>query len=107
MRNDMTRVIREINCVVRSGKLKGSPQEQTQLSQLDSMSEFIFLGMRLTQGINRQEFYRQFGKNIEELFGTALEKHIKLGTIACQSEHYFLTDYGIDVSNIVLSDFIT
>lgn len=85
---------------------KDKINEQTTLSLEDKMSEFVFLGMRLATGVDEMAFYSQFGENIKEVFGPALDKHCKLGTIGYKNPYYSLTDYGIDVSNIVLSDFL-
>ena len=70
------------------------------------MSEFMFLRLRLSEGINKNEFKMQFKKDIEEVFAEPISKHIQLGTMAYKNENYYLTDYGIDISNSVLCDFL-
>ena len=70
------------------------------------MSEFVYLGMRLTDGISATDFRSNFGAQIENVFGDALSKNMELRLIEHAGDRYRLTDRGIDVSNIVLSDFL-
>lgn len=75
------------------------------LTKNEQMEEFMFLGLRLTEGVNRVEFKKQFGVPIEDVYGKVLEKmqKDKLLTI---DEHIRLTPYGTDISNYVMSEFI-
>ena len=84
----------------------GLMTEVTMLSREDKMSEFVYLGMRLTDGISATDFRSNFGAQIENVFGDALSKNMELGLIEHVGDRYRLTDRGIDVSNVVLSDFL-
>ncbi len=70
------------------------------------MEEFMFLGLRMMCGISRTDFEERFKKDIYEVYGPALNKHIDQGLLATYEDRIYLTDAGIDVSNIVLADFI-
>lgn len=76
------------------------------LSRTDRMEEYMYLGMRLTEGVSAEDFRREFGAGIEEIFGEPLKKHAASGLIIKDGERYRLSDRGIDLSNIVLSDFL-
>ena len=38
------------------------------------MAEFMFLGLRMTQGVSKKEFQEYFGTAIENIYGEVLEK---------------------------------
>ncbi|MCQ2506025.1 MAG: radical SAM family heme chaperone HemW [Lachnospiraceae bacterium] len=76
------------------------------LSKKDKMSEFMILGLRMTEGIKKSEFRRQFGKEIEEVFGKELKENIKNGTIVTKDDVIRLSEFGLDVSNRVFCDFL-
>lgn len=76
------------------------------LSVQERMEEFMFLGLRKTDGISIEEFKEQFGKDINEVYGKQLEKEERVGNINVADGRIRLTDKGIDISNIVLANFL-
>ena len=72
----------------------------------DDMEEFVFMGLRMIQGIKINEFEKRFNKNIYEVYGDIIEKNIKKELLICNSEKLFLSSRGIEISNYVMSDFI-
>lgn len=70
------------------------------------MEEFMFLGLRMTCGISRSDFEERFKKDIYEVYGPVLNKYIDQGFMATQGDRIYLTDAGIDVSNVILADFL-
>lgn len=72
----------------------------------DDMEEFMFMGLRMIEGININEFKKRFNKNINEVYGDIIEKNIKKELLICKSERLFLSRKGIEISNYVMSDFI-
>jgi len=70
------------------------------------MEEFMFLGLRMVKGIDRREFYRQFNRDIYDVYGPTINKYIYEGFMETDGTFVKLTDSGIDVSNYILSDFI-
>ncbi len=104
------------------------------LSREDAMSEFMFLGLRKTAGVSFLDFARQFGENIGGIFGAAIEENVAKGlleyvfgevgvragdndrNVGAWLDSGFenedmpagcrLTGRGIDVSNVVLADFL-
>lgn len=80
--------------------------EVTKLSREDRMEEFMYLGLRCTEGVSAMSFLGKFGVQIDEIFGRPLEKNMGLGLMEQDGDRYRLTERGIDVSNRVLSEFL-
>jgi oxygen-independent coproporphyrinogen-3 oxidase len=76
------------------------------LSIRAQMEEYMFLGLRMTRGISISEFNTLFGKTIEEVYGSVIEKNINSGLLAQDGDILRLTEYGTDVSNHVMVDFL-
>jgi oxygen-independent coproporphyrinogen III oxidase len=72
----------------------------------DDMEEFMFMGLRMIEGININEFKKRFNKDINEVYGDTIEKNIKKELLICKSGKLFLSQKGIEISNYVMSDFI-
>ncbi|MBO4678030.1 MAG: oxygen-independent coproporphyrinogen III oxidase [Lachnospiraceae bacterium] len=86
--------------------IKGDYEAQIEtLSRDEEMSEFMFLGLRLTKGVSAQEFYEKFGVNIDEVYGAELSK-LKAEGLINTGERISLTDKGMDVANYCMSEFI-
>ena len=80
--------------------------EKNILTKTDAMEEFVIMGLRTSEGICEDEFYRRFKKNLNDVYGTVLDKFIKSEHMQRDQNRYFLTDKGIDVSNSVMCEFI-
>ena len=70
------------------------------------MEEFMFLGLRMMQGIRGEEFFHCFGAAIESIYGFVLEQLMQQDLIKKSGSTYFLSEAGIDVSNYVLAQFL-
>ena len=81
-------------------------QNQQQLSLQEQMEEFMFLGLRLTEGITCRDFEDIFQVPIDNIYGEILERLKGLGLLARSDGRIFLTERGIDVSNVVLAEFL-
>lgn len=76
------------------------------LSERERMEEFMFLGLRMMCGVSKREFAESFGTNIEAVYGDVLKKWIRQGMLTQDADSIKLTDAGIDISNVVLADFL-
>lgn len=82
------------------------------LSEKEQMEEFMFLGLRMTEGVCEEDFYRIFGAEIEEIYPEIVEDFCRKGLLKREfnrktGEHWImLTRYGIDVSNTVMAEFL-
>lgn len=72
----------------------------------DLMEEFMFLGLRMMNGISKETFRKQFNVAIENIYGKIIDKYIENGLLKQQDDRICLTDRGIDVSNVVMAEFI-
>ena len=76
------------------------------LSKNDMMEEFMFLGLRLTDGISMKKFQEDFGRSYESVYGKVTEKLIGQGLIEKNGDNIRLTKRGMDVSNYAMSEFL-
>lgn len=76
------------------------------LEEPRQMEEFMFLGLRKTEGVSRKEFRRIFGRDLDMVYEKALQKHLENGMLETSKDRIRLSKAGILVSNQVLSDFI-
>ena len=82
-------------------------QEQAQiLTRKEQMEEFMFLGLRMTEGVSVREFEEYFGKNMENVYGEVLKKHLEIGMLEQKGDRIYLSRKGIHVSNGVMADFL-
>jgi len=72
----------------------------------DNMEEFIFMGLRMIEGIEINEFKERFNKDIYEVYSDIIDKNIKKELLICSSGRLFLSPKGMEISNYVMSDFI-
>ena len=82
--------------------------EQTKLTKKDQMEEFMFLGLRMMEGVSLEEFEKQFGKSMQEIYGNKLTKLEKQGLLEKKEDsgRYALTKQGIDISNQGFVEFL-
>lgn len=76
------------------------------LDKRQRMEEFMFLGLRMMEGISRSVFQQMFGIKLEAVYGNVLEQLQKQGLLKQQEGRVALTEAGISVSNYVLSEFL-
>lgn len=81
-------------------------REVHRLTREEKMEEFMFLGLRMMRGVSGREFERRFGAGLWEVYGGVLDKLLKNGLAAWEEPWLRLSDFGIDVSNYVLSEFL-
>ena len=72
----------------------------------DSMEEFVFMGLRMIEGINVNEFNKRFGVTIEGIYKEVIDKNINKKLLVLENDRLRLTEKGIELSNSVMSDFI-
>lgn len=72
----------------------------------EQMEEFMFLGLRMTEGVFRAEFEQYFGITIEAVYGDVLRQLQKEGLLMKQEGRICLTERGMDVNNYVVEQFM-
>jgi oxygen-independent coproporphyrinogen-3 oxidase len=72
----------------------------------DRMEEFMFLGLRMNEGISAENFRECFGRDINRVYGKVIEKLKNNNLITQEGDRIILTPRGVDISNYVLSEFL-
>lgn len=75
-------------------------------STKDSIEEFMFLGLRKTNGISISNFKSKFNVNIYNTYGSVISKYVNLGLIKVDEDKVYLSEKAVHISNTIMSDFI-
>lgn len=76
------------------------------LGEKEQMEEFMFLGLRLAEGISKREFLERFHVDIGNVYGKIMTKYTGMGLLCENEERLYLSDAGIDVSNVIMAEFL-
>ncbi len=80
--------------------------QREELSERAQMEEFMFLGLRLMRGVSAEDFQKQFSLTMESVYGEVIQKQLNQKLIKQTKTGYCLTDYGIDISNYVMAEYL-
>lgn len=84
----------------------GLVMEYDHLAVRQRIEEYLFLGLRLSAGISKSAFFQRFQIDIDSIYHNVFLKLINQKLLTVTSDRINLTDLGIDISNVVLSDFL-
>lgn len=84
----------------------GWHEEIQQISEKESMEEFMFLGLRLKRGVSKQEFLNKYGRGMEEVYPVVLEKLKNEGLLLQVDDRIRLSEKGTDLANYVMAEFL-
>ncbi len=85
----------------------GAIRRETEILELrDRQAEYMILGLRLTQGVSREEFRRRFGRDLDQVYGPVVDPYVKMGLLEEREGWIRLTRRGISLSNTVMADFL-
>lgn len=86
----------------------GCRQEEHALTAEEQMEEFMFLGLRLTDGVECRAFLEVFGRTPESVYGGVIEKNIREGLLEYGDgkKRLALTERGLDLANYVMAQFL-
>ena len=76
------------------------------ITETEKMSEFMFLGLRMADGVSEEKFKEMFLKDIFDVYRAPLEKYLKMGVLKREKGRIFIKPQFLYVSNNILSDFI-
>ncbi len=76
------------------------------LTRNAQMEEFMFLGLRMTEGIEKSRFYQTFGFTVNYIYKNVLPKLAAEGMIAETQAKLYLTEKGMDFNNYVSAQFL-
>lgn len=80
--------------------------EQQELTREDALSEYIFLGLRMADGISLDGFAAEFGQRLEHRFSEAIHQLQQAGLLTCSQDRLCLTKRGMLLSNQVFVRFL-
>ena len=81
-------------------------KDVTVLSRNEQIEEFMFLGLRMTEGISEKKFEENFDVRLMDVHGDILQKYEETGFMEHIETKWRLTRKGIHVSNHILADFL-
>lgn len=81
-------------------------KDVTVLSRNEQIEEFMFLGLRMTEGISEKKFEENFDVRLMDVYGDILQKYEETGFMEHIETKWRLTRKGIHVSNHILADFL-
>lgn len=76
------------------------------LTAEDRKAEYIMLGLRLSDGIDEEEFFSKFGEDFWHTYGEDCISCIEKGLMARRDGRVYLTEAGFPVSNAILAQLI-
>lgn len=76
------------------------------VSRKAQMEEFMFLGLRMNEGVTRERFLREFGIPIDGIYRDVLERMKEEDLLYVENGQIRLTDRGMDLGNYVMSQFL-
>ena len=76
------------------------------LTKKDMEEEFFYVGLRMTAGVSLSEFERRFGISAKEVYPGLMETFVKEKAARFEGDCFVLTDYGLDVSNYIMAQFL-
>lgn len=81
-------------------------KDVTVLLRNERIEEFMFLGLRMTEGISEKKFEENFDVRLMDVYGDILQKYEETGFMEHIETKWRLTRKGIHVSNHILADFL-
>lgn len=76
------------------------------LTKKDMEEEFFYVGLRMTAGVSLPEFERRFGVSAKDVYPGLMEMFVEEKAAVFQGDRFVLTDYGLDVSNYIMVQFL-
>ncbi|MDD2981569.1 MAG: radical SAM family heme chaperone HemW [Hespellia sp.] len=86
--------------------LSALTENEEVLTRQAQMEEFMFLGLRMMQGVSKKNFFRCFGQSIHGIYGAVMKRLMESSLLREEGDAVMLTEKGIDVSNQVMSEFL-
>lgn len=85
----------------------GLPRKETHaVSPQEAREDFMMVGLRLLEGVKREDYRRQFGSEMDEEFGSVLRTLVGKGLLLESEAGYRLSPAGVMLGNEVFGAFI-
>ncbi|TEB14907.1 Oxygen-independent coproporphyrinogen-III oxidase 1 [Pelotomaculum sp. FP] len=89
---------------LRRGELRVADRET--LTVETEMSETMFLGLRLLQGVSLAAFRQRFGRRLEDVYRSEIKRLTKDGLTEIDGDYLRLTERGLPLANRVFLEFV-
>ena len=76
------------------------------LSRNAQIEEFMFLGLRMTEGVTRADFERNFGMPVEAVYREVIEGLKREQLLLSAEGRISLTERGMDLANYCMAKFL-
>ncbi|MCI8320514.1 MAG: radical SAM family heme chaperone HemW [Dorea sp.] len=76
------------------------------LNREEEMEEYMFLGLRMINGVSKLRFKKEFGITMESIYKQVLADMESKRLLEQDGDFVRLTERGLDVSNYVMSEFL-
>lgn len=76
------------------------------LTTREQMEEFMFLGLRMVNGVSEEKFERTFGLPMETVYGDVLAGLYRQGLLLKEQNRIRLTERGMEVGNYAMAQFL-
>lgn len=80
--------------------------EKKKNSRSDDVEEFMFMGLRKITGISKSAFAQRFKVDIHNVYEDVINKYTSSGFMIECDDNIYLTYEGIEVSNVIMSEFL-
>ncbi|MGN1147331.1 MAG: radical SAM family heme chaperone HemW [Lachnospiraceae bacterium] len=79
--------------------------ERNTLNEKEQMEEFMFLGLRLIKGVEKEAFEHTFGIPMDAVYGKVIAENVKNGLLT-DGMSVALTGRGLNLANYVMAQFL-
>lgn len=76
------------------------------LDKNSQMSEYMFLGLRLTNGVSVRDFFDTFKTDIFEVYKEPINKWSGMGLLTVKDGRIFCSEKGFNICNMIMADFL-
>lgn len=87
-------------------KFTSAYETAEKLQETARIEEFMFLGLRKTEGVSKLKFQEMFHRPMDNLYGDVIENAEERGWLKQKNDKVMLTEEGILISNQVLCEFL-
>ena len=81
-------------------------QERCALPAAERLGDALFMGLRLTQGVDLGVIRRRYGVDVHERYGPRLRPFLEAGVLVAEAERLRLTRRGMLLANEVMQAFV-
>ncbi len=104
--NERTTNTFDVQEYINSFLYKGQEKKEIeQIYEAIAMAEFVFMGLRTTEGIDPNDFYRRFNKDIFKVYDEQLQIHKNNSHIVI-NDRISLTNQGMKIGNKIFLTFL-